>query len=186
MKKRWFPVFLAAAALALSSSSPAGAQALENQAYRLAAILSGTWQGSTPGNALQLRMTSLTTDPSHPYDLFVEVAGKYQEDNVRLQGVMRFDIEGRDVLVTYVPHFDPNVTALSQNVGVFTDREASSACGVNFKQRGDGFTSETLGSACAIAIRGATSKWTVEAEPGSLRLREVASGETLRFKRVGK
>ncbi len=170
------------AALLAAPAAPAA----DNQAYRLAAILSGGWQGSTPGNNLQLRATSMTTDPTHPYDLFIEVAGKYQEDNVRLQGVMRFDIEGRDVLVTYVPHFDTTVTALSQNAGVFTDREATAACGVNFKPRGDGFIGETLGSACALAIRGANSKWTVEAEPGTLRLRDAKTGETLRFKRMGK
>jgi len=181
MKHRSILVLLAAGLLCATGTS-----ALENQAYRLAAILSGTWKGSTPGNNLQIRATSLTTDPSHPYDLFFEIAGKYQDDNVRLQGVMRFDIEGRDVLTTYVPHFDPTVTALSQNAAVFTDREASAACGVNFRQRGDGFIGETLGSACAVAIRGANAKWTIEAEPGSLRLRDAASGETLRFKRVGK
>jgi len=29
-------------------------------------------------------------------------------------------------------------------------------------------------------------KWTVELEPGSIRLRDVKSGETLRFNRVSK
>lgn len=182
MKQRSVLVFFLAAALFSASAAPGA----DNQAYRLAAILSGDWQGSTPGNNLQLRATSLTTDPGHPYDLFIGIAGKYQEESIKLQGVLRFDIEGRDVLTTYVPHFDPTVTALSQNASVFTDREATAACGVNFKQRGDGFIGETLGSSCAIAIRGANSKWTVEFEPGSIRLRDAASGETLRFKRVTK
>jgi hypothetical protein len=181
MKQRSI-LFLAAAGFLLAAVTPAA----ENPAYRLAAIFSGTWQGTTPGNTLRLNATSITTDPGHPYDLYFDIAGKYQEDNIRLQGVMRFDPEGIDVLVTYVPHFDPTVTALSANATTFTDQEARSACGVNFKPRGDGFTSETLGSSCALAIRGATSKWTVEAEPGSLRLREAQSGETLRFKRVSK
>jgi hypothetical protein len=37
-----------------------------------------------------------------------------------------------------------------------------------------------------MALRGAVGKWTVEIEPGSIRVREVKSGETLRFKRVSK
>ena len=180
MKKSLVLFFAAALALAGVAS------AAENPAYSLASIFSGTWQGSTPGNELLITTQSLTTDPQHPYDIFVQIAGRYQDDNVRLQGVMRFDVEGRDVLVTYVPHFDPTVTALSPNAEQFTDREASAACGVNMKPRGDGFVGETLGSACAVAIRGAKSKWTVEAEPGSLRLRDVQTGETLRFKRVSK
>ena len=171
-----------AAVLLAASSAPAA----DNQAYRLAAILSGSFQGSTPGNNLLVKAQSFTTDPGHPYDLFIQVSGKYQDDNVRLQGVMRFDIEGRDVLITYVPHFDPTVTALSPNADNFTDREASAACGVNMKPRGDGFTGETLGSGCALAIRGATSKWTIEIEPGSLRLRNAKTGETLRFRRASK
>jgi hypothetical protein len=181
MKQRSVPLFLAVVFLAASA-----AQAAENQAYRLAAILSGTFHGSTPGNDLMISTQSFTTDPGHPYDIFVTVSGKYQDDNVRLQGVMRFDIEGQDVLVTYVPHFDPTVTALSPDPDRFTDDEARAACGVNFKQRGDGFTSETLGSSCALAIRGARSKWTIEIEPGSIRLREAKTGETLRFKKTSK
>jgi hypothetical protein len=181
MRQRSFPILVVAALLA---TSPAPAQ--ENQAYRLAAILSGNFKGSTPGNDLLITTQSFTADPGHPYDLFVSIAGKYQNDNVRLQGVMRFDIEGRDVLVTYVPHFDPTITALSPNAAQFTDREATAACGVNMKQRGDGFIAETLGSSCALAIRGANSKWTIEVEPGSIRLRDAKSGETLRFKKQPK
>lgn len=181
MKQRSIPLILAAAFFAASP-----APAAENQAYRLAAILSGTFQGSTPGNNLIVTTQSFTTDPTHPYDLFVQISGKYQDDNIRLQGVMRFDIEGRDVLVTYVPHFDPAVSSSSPDADRFTDREATAACGVNMKQRGDGFIGETLGSSCALAIRGANSKWTVEIEPGTLRLRDAASGETLRFKKTSK
>jgi hypothetical protein len=52
--------------------------------------------------------------------------------------------------------------------------------------KGDGFYGETVGSTCARAIRGALGKWTFEVEPGSMRIRNTASGETLRFKRVEK
>ena len=108
MKQRSVSFLLAAAGLLFAAASPA----IENPAYRLAAIFSGTWQGTTPGNTLRLNATSLTTDPAHPYDLYFDIAGKYQADNVRLQGVMRFDPSGNDVLVTYVPHFDPTFSAL--------------------------------------------------------------------------
>lgn len=158
----------------------------QSPAYNIAGIFSGNFQGATPGNNLTLSTQPFTSDPEHPYDLFVQIHGKYREDNVRLQGVLRFDVEGIDVLVTYIPHFDPTVTAFSPAASQFTDREASAACGVNMKPRGDGFGGETLGSSCAIAIRGATSKWTVEIEPGMIRLRDARTGETLRFKKVAK
>ncbi|HTO87168.1 MAG TPA: hypothetical protein VMR54_06515 [Thermoanaerobaculia bacterium] len=172
-----------AAALLVASAVPVSAQ---NPAYTLEAILSGTFQGSTPGNNLLLSTQPFTADPDHPYDLFLTISGKYQEENVRLQGVLRLDHEGADVLLTYVPHFDLSVTAFSSNAANFTDREASSACTLNMRARGDGFAGETLGSSCALAIRGATSKWTIETEPGSIRLREAKTGETLRFKRISK
>ena len=44
---------------------------------------------------------------------------------------------------------------------------------------------ETMGSTtCAQAIHGAMGKWTIEIEPGSIRLRNAQSGETLRFQRA--
>jgi hypothetical protein len=176
------PLILAVAVLA-ASAVPVSAQ---NPAYTLEAILSGTFQGSTPGNNLLLSTQPFTADPDHPYDLFLTISGKYQEESVRLQGVLRLDHEGADVLLTYVPHFDLSVTAFSSNAANFTDREASSACTMNMRARGDGFAGETLGSSCALAIRGATSKWTIETEPGSIRLRDAKTGETLRFKRISK
>ena len=162
------------------------ATAAENPAYDLAAILSGTFDGSTPGNKLRLTLRNVTTDPSHPFDLFLQVTGTYQGGTVRQQGVIRLESMGRDVTVSYIPHFDPTVTALSGDATRFSEREASAACGINMKPRGDGFVGETLGSSCAIAIRGAVSKWTIETEPGSIRLRDAKTGETLRFQRVAK
>ncbi len=133
-------VILAATLLA-ASAVPVSAQ---DPAYSLAAILSGTFQGSTPGNNLILSTQPFTADPNHPYDLFLTISGKYQEESVRLQGVLRLDHEGADVLLTYVPHFDLSVTALSSNAANFTDREASSACTLNMRARGDGFAGEDV------------------------------------------
>ncbi len=160
--------------------------AAENQVFALSSMLSGTFQGSTPGNDLRLTIRSATTDPSHLYDLFVQVAGKYQTDNVRLQGLIRLESQGNAVYFGYIPHFDPTVTAMSPDVARFAEDEANAACGLVMEPKGDGFTGETVGSTCARAIRGALGKWSIEVEPGSLRIRNVKSGETLRFKRVSK
>ena len=75
---------------------------------------------------------------------------------------------------------------LSQKATRFTESEANAACGLILNPRGDGFAGETPGAACAMAMRGVLGKWTIEIEPGSIRVREVKSGETLRFKRVSK
>jgi hypothetical protein len=177
-----FVMALSAAAFPLGAQTGSGS----NQPFELSSMLSGTFEGSTPGNELRLQIRSATTDPSHLYDLYVQVSGKYQGQNIRQQGLIRLEPQGKSVYFGYIPHFDPTVSALSTDVARFTDDEANAACGLVMDPKGDGFLGETVGSTCARAIRGAIGKWTIEVEPGSLRIRNVKSGETLRFKKVSK
>lgn len=183
MRRLTITVLLAAGLLAGGVSTAASAG---NQVFELATILSGTFQGSTPGNDLRLDLRTVPTDAQHPYDLFLEVTGKYQGQNVRRQGLVRLELQGKDVYFGYIPHFDATVTSISASATRFSDSEANAACGFHLAPRGDGFAGETSGSSCAFALRGATGKWTVELEPGSILLRDAKSGETLRFKRVSK
>ena len=124
-------------------------------------------------------MSTITIDPAHPWDVFVQVTGRFEKDNVRQQGVIRLESQGEDIYFTYIPHFNPAVTVLSNDVGSFTERELTSACSFTMKPAGDGFAGETLGiTACALAMRGAIGKWSVELEPGGIRLQSVKTGET--------
>jgi hypothetical protein len=169
----------------LAATLPLAAASL-NPEIELSRMLSGTFRGSTPGNELTLMIRSVTTDPSHLYDLYLQVSGKYQGTNVRQQGLIRLESQGKSVYFGYIPHFDPTVSSMSANAARFSDEEANAACGLVMEPKGDGFDGETVGSTCARAIRGALGKWTIEVEPGSLRIRNVKTGETLRFKRVEK
>jgi hypothetical protein len=157
-----------------------------NRALELAKILSGTFQGTTPGNELRLDFRPVNTDREHPYDLFMEVTGKYQGENVKRQGLLRFETQGRDAYLGYIPHFDGTVTPMSPNATRFTNEEANAACGFHLAPQGDGFSGETSGGSCVIALRGVRGKWSIELEPGTIRLRDVSSGETLRFRRAVK
>ena len=154
--------------------------------YDLAAILSGTFKGVTPGNDLRLDLRPAPADLQHQHDLFLEVTGKYQGEVVRRQGLLRLELQGGSVYVGYIPHFDATVTSLSPDANRFTESEANAACGISLKAQCDGFAGETPGASCVVALRGAAGKWTIEVEPGSIRLREVKTGETLRFRRAGK
>jgi hypothetical protein len=153
---------------------------------QIAGILSGTFQGSTPGNELRLDFRAVPTDSQHLYDLFIDISGKYLGQIVKRQGLIRLESQGKGVYVGYIPHFDATVTALSPNATRFTDNEANAACGFTLAVAGDGFSGETTVSTCAFALHGGTGKWSIDMEPGSIRLRNVASGETLRFQRAGK
>jgi hypothetical protein len=180
MKKPLLVAFLAGFLAAGSLIAQSGL----DQALETANLLSGTFYGSTPGNELRLDFRPVQTGLQHP-DLFLEVTGKYQGGSVRRQGVLRFDTQGSSVYIGYVPHFDPTVTSLSPDAVRFTDDEASAACGFTLARRGDGYGGETSGT-CAFALRSNIGKWSVEIEPGSIRLRDVKTGETLRFRREGK
>ncbi|MEP6767399.1 MAG: hypothetical protein ABJC61_01930 [Acidobacteriota bacterium] len=182
--KRLIPTLLFSAAILAASAAYAASAG--NQVFELASVLSGTFQGSTPGNDLQVDLRPVGADSAHPYDLFLAVTGRYQGENVRRQGLVRLELQGKDVYFGYIPHFDATVTSMSPMAAQFSDSEANAACGFHLAPRGDGFAGETSGSSCAFAMRGARGKWTVEIEPGSIRLRELKSGETLRFKRVSK
>lgn len=182
MKRSSVATVLVAASLLV----PGPLLASDNQAYELASQLSGTFQGSSPGNELRVDLRSILTDPQHPYDLFLEVSGKYQGEIVRRQGLLRLETQGRDIYVGYVPHFEATVTSLSPEATRFTESEANAACSFNMKPRGDGFAGETVGATCAFAMRGVTGKWSIEVEPVSIRIRETKTGETLRFKRLSK
>ena len=177
------------ASSAPSSSAPEPPENRErnvNAVLDIGPMLTGTFQGSTPGNNL----TAITNGTLAPttgsvFDLSIRVTGSYMDAGVREQGVIHLENQGRTVSLQYIPHFDPAVGMLSSDALQFTPRELEAACNFDVKPRGDGYVGETLGTTtCARAIRGAIGKWTFEVEPGSVRLRSSNSGETLRFKRV--
>jgi hypothetical protein len=174
--------------LILGLTAPAASPAASSdQLFDIASILSGRYEGSTPGNHLNLLFQPLALDPEHPFDMFLQVTGRFESDNVMQQGVIRLERQGPDVYFTYIPHFSSTVTALSQDAGRFNEEELTSACSFVMKPRGDGFAGETLGTTmCGRAMRGAIGKWTLELEPGNLRVRNADSGQTLRFRQTAK
>jgi hypothetical protein len=177
---------LAAASLRCSTSGGGSSADAANPMANFSSMITGTFRGSTPGNELTLdiRIVGVPTS-TNAFDLFVTASGSYQGRNVRETGLLRAENQGRHVGLTYIPHFDPTVSGMSNEATRFTPEEIRSACGFYLDPRGDGYGGETQGStSCAMAIHGATGKWTLEVEPGMLRLRNVESGETLRFQRA--
>jgi len=156
-----------------------------NSEADVAGMLAGRYEGVTPGNNLHVNIQSAGFHSlSHPYDEFIEISGEFDGTNVRQQGFLHIQNQGRGVFIGYIPHFDPTVSALSPRAGHFSASEANAACWIYLEPQGDGFYGETEGQTCAFAIRGAIGRWSLRAEPGFLVVRSVASGETLRFRRV--
>lgn len=156
-------------------------------AAEVSSMMSGAWHGVTPGNDLNLWIEPVTIrNLGHPYDLFLEVRGRYEKDNVSQQGYLHVSIQGSSVLLGYIPHFDPTITSTSPRAGRFTSSEAGAACSLYLKPNGDGYAGDTEGGpTCAFAIRGAAGRWMLRVEPGTIAIQNEQSGETLRFRRTG-
>jgi len=157
-----------------------------NAVLEIGPMLTGTFQGTTPGNNLSAVIVGNSSpNVGSVYNLSMRVTGTYRDGGVREQGVIRLENQGRTVSLQYIPHFDPAAGTLTTDALRFTPRELESACNFDVKARGDGYFGETVGStSCARAIHGAVGKWSFEVEPGSIRIRNSESGETLRFKRT--
>ncbi|HEY6066159.1 MAG TPA: hypothetical protein VIY96_08380 [Thermoanaerobaculia bacterium] len=172
---------LAVACSTAPSPRPTG-EAARSSLPDVASMLSGRYRGTTPGNELSLDLSTLGARSGTQFDVFVTASGRYRETNVRRAGLLRLETQGRDVHAVYVPHFDPTVTPLSREATRFTEEEIRAACNLYFHPSGDGYVGETPGAmSCTLAFPGSTGKWTVEVDPAGIRLRNVDSGETLRF-----
>jgi hypothetical protein len=178
---------LVAAALALGCSStppPAGNREARASLPDLVSMLTGRFQGTTPGNELQLELSTLGAQAGTSFDLFLTTAGRYRDTNVRRAGLLRLQTQGKDVHAAYVPHFDSTVASMSRSAALFTPEELNASCSLYFEPNGDGFVGETRGGVtCAQAMPGTVGKWTIEVDPAGIRVRNVESGETLRFAR---
>jgi hypothetical protein len=98
--------------------------------------------------------------------LSVTVQGKYNGDNIRFDGLLSLQPQGDGVRLLWV-------------------RRRSADCQVDIHPAGDGFEGVTLPGACQTAFQNPTpGKWQFQIEPGSFRLRNVETGETLRFRKV--
>lgn len=173
-------------AVLIACSSTAGSRRTGERARSsltdLVSMLSGRFRGTTPGNALNLDLSTLGARVGTRFDLFLTASGRYRDTNVRRAGLLRLETQGQDVHAAYIPHFDPTVTPLSREATRFTEDELRAACSFYFHPSGDGYIGETQGSTtCAQAIPGAVGKWTVEVDPVGVRVRNVSTGETLRF-----
>jgi hypothetical protein len=150
-------------------------------------MMSGTWRGVTPGNDLSVSIEPVVIRSlNHPYDLFLQVRGRFENDNVSQQGYLHVFNQGSSILLGYIPHFDPTVSGLSSRAARFTASEANAACSIYLRLSGDGYAGDTEGGpTCAFAIRGAIGRWMLRVEPGTIMVQNDRTGETLRFRKTG-
>lgn len=166
---------------------PSAERRAGDAAADFSSMLSGTWQGVTPGNELVVRIEPVVIrNLNHPYDLFAEIRGRFENDNVAQEGYLHVITQGQGVLLGYIPHFDPTISSFSSRATRFTASEAAAACSLYLRPSGDGWAGDAEGGpTCAFAIRGAIGKWMLRVEPGTLTVQNEGTGETLRFRKAG-
>ena len=132
----------------------------------LAKQLAGNYEG-VAGPANKLRIVVQPARPVTDEQRFsVTVQGKYSGSNIRFDGLLSLQPQGDGVRVLWV-----------------TRRSAD--CQVDIHPAGDGFEGVTLPGVCQTAFQSPTpGKWQFQIEPGSFRLRNVETGETLRFRKT--
>lgn len=156
-------------ALTGCASRDAGAPAGSSAAWEVASMISGTYQAE--GSDLRLDIRGADTPVgSDGINLFARASGRYGERNVSEQGVVHVENQAGDVLVAYIPRFDPTITALSPGATNVTASEIRAACTVYLGSSGAGYSGRTSGTtSCAQAIGGAVGEWAVEVQPGMIR-----------------
>src|SRR5213593_3065604 len=130
---------LLVAACTASTGPRRTSEAARSSLPDLASMLSGRFQGTTPGNELRLDLSTLGARAGTRFDVFATATGRYRDTNVRRAGLLRLETQGKDVHAVYVPHFDPTVTSLSREATRFTEDELRAACNLYFHPSGDGY-----------------------------------------------
>ena len=146
-----------------------GGRTGSDAAWNVASMLSATYQ--TEGGDLRLDISGADTPVgSEGINLFARASGRYGERTVSEQGVVHVENQAGDVLVAYIPRFDPMITALSPGATNVSASELRAACTVYLGSSGQGYSGRTSGTtSCAQAIGGAVGEWAVEVQPGMIR-----------------
>lgn len=147
-----------------------------------ASLLSGRFEGAGAGNDLALELQRLRDPRVSSVTLLVTVSGVYKGVSFERSDRLRVSSLGTSLEGSYRPDVDPNVERLASPVKRSGKDRNRRVCSVPFKPKGDGFIAET---SCGDLFPGGNGRWTIELQPGTIRLRSLASSETLEFSRTG-
>ncbi len=150
---------LAGAAAVLSAQEPS---------LQIARQLNGFYEGAGPANHLKLTIQPARPLPNVPnaYQFDVTILGKYEQANVSLRGNLRVAREADGIRIAWT-------------------KEDGPGCDTHLVPEGDGFEGKTLAGMCQSAFQNPVpGSWSFHIEPGAIVVRDVRTGETLRFRRT--
>lgn len=129
----------------------------------LSNMLQGRYDGvAGPGNQLHVVVQPRAASASSTYVFDVTIQGKYEDRTISLRGPLKVDREGTAARLTW--------------------SNGRASCDFPVKRVGDAFEGQTLRDACMTAFQlPAPGTWTIHIEPGTVTIKSVETGETLRF-----
>lgn len=129
----------------------------------LASLLQGRYDGvAGPGNQLHVVVQPRSAGSSNTYVFEVTIQGKYEDRTISLHGPLKVEREGTAARLTW--------------------SNGRASCDFPFKRVGDAFEGQSLRDACMTAFQvPVPGTWTVHIEPGTVTIKSVETGETLRF-----
>jgi hypothetical protein len=139
-------------------------------------LLSGRFQGTSPGNDLTLDLQRVRDPRTASVSLRVRLSGVYRGEDVRRSDLLRLQARAASPDASYFLDFDPAVDRVSAVPGGAPGR---SACWSTLVSNGEGFTADV---SCRPEL--ATRRWAIEIQPRRIVLRSRESNETLEFSKV--
>lgn len=167
--KRFLIPRTVALSLAMLSAAVFSAARAEQASDLLARQIVGWYDGvAGPENKLRITVQPGRPVPGEPstYQFIVTIQGRYDRSNVNLTGALVIQPQGESARLEWA-----------------TARQTD--CQLDIHPAGDGFQGTTAAGACQLAFQSPTpGRWEFQTEPGSLRVRSVDTGETLRFRKT--
>jgi hypothetical protein len=169
MKSSRIGLLAAALAVFLSGAAASPAAGEEQASDRLARQIVGWYDGvAGPDNHIRVIVQPGQPVAGRPstYQFQVTLQGKYNDSNVSLLGALVIEPQGDGARLAWATR-------------------RSTDCQVDIHPAGDGFEGTSGANACQTGFQSPTpGRWEFQMEPGSLRIRSVETGETLRFRKI--
>jgi hypothetical protein len=168
-------------------AKPTAAPAMSPQSAmrRIGGMITGLFEGSTPGNGLTLEVQSAGSfETSMTSDFRVRSFGSFRgQGEPPRQGILRLEDHGKEVILIYLPVTgDPRAGYLPGGK-TMSEQDLSKTCRSELVSVGDGYSGEVkIGSGCQTALPDFKGKWTMELTADSIGFKD-ASGQLVGFKR---
>jgi hypothetical protein len=140
--------------------------AADEPSVDLSRQIQGRYEGiAGPGNELKIVVQPSATAGLYTFLFDITIEGRYEGRNVSIRGSLTVSREGKAARLAW--------------------KNGKSGCDFPLRRAGDGFEGQALRDSCMTAFQvPVPGTWSVHLEPGTLTIRNVESGETLRFRKL--